>query len=579
MRELFERGFLVGSMCLAVCLSAGAIQATAQQDQGPPQYPQQSTPDQGQPQNSQQDQGPSQYPQQSTQDQPTPDQGQSQNSQQDQGPPQYPGQPQQDQGANTQVAQVPGQQTGPSSSAAQGPSQSPDSVARISFVQGDVKVMSGGRTDFQQAIANMPLTANTTVQTGQDGQAEVEFTDGSVARLTPNSSLEAAHLGQDYMQIQQNSGLAYYELNVGQGHPPFRVELPNAEVTPTANAIFRINLDNVPEVAVTTGAIEVAGSGIADTTVSENQSMRFQAGNGQSYTIAQSVTPDSWDQWNHDRDQAISQEADQQTSARNQAGSANDENWNDLDAYGNWYPVAGTGNVWVPAGVSAGWDPYGYGYWGFYPGVGGYTWISGYPWGWLPYHCGLWSYYSFGWGWMPGGCGAHWFPVAAFRGYPGYFIPIRPVWRAGFAAPVNRLFIVDRGPQARGPWGAGHPMPFVNHQAVLNVGGHAIAPLARTSFHEQAFAGNRGTAPGARAALSSPGNSSGQGIRPAQSFDGQGYQGSRLPAQTQYQSSQAARSAYTPRSAPTPHYSAPPPAPHYSPPPRSSSSGGSAGRR
>ena len=69
--------------------------------------------------------------------------------------------------------------------------QAPDTTAlvRLSYVQGEVKIQEGDRTQFEQAQANMPLLAGFTLVTGQDGQAEVEFNDGSVARVTPNSKL------------------------------------------------------------------------------------------------------------------------------------------------------------------------------------------------------------------------------------------------------------------------------------------------------------------------------------------------------------------------------------------------------
>ncbi len=539
----FLRGFAAGCAALVLCL--GALPGFAQEGQSPQ--------DQGS-----QDQGPPQYPEQAPQ------------TQQDQGPPQYP-----QQGA---------QQQGDSQSPEQGPAQSPGNVARLSFVQGDVKIASSGGTGFDQAVVNMPLVAGSSLQTGADGQAEVEFDDGSVARLTPNSSLALNHLGQDGVQMQQNSGLAYYELNVGQGHPPFHVQFPAAEAEPTGNAIFRLGLDSVPELSVESGAVQVTGNGIPATAVSENQSIRFEPGNSAPYTIADSIDPDSWDQWNKDRDQAISQEAAQQTSARDDSGNPGDENWNDLDYYGNWYPVEGNGNVWVPAGVDTSWDPYGAGYWGYYPSFG-YTWISAYPWGWLPYHCGAWNYYSFGWGWAPGGCGRAWVPVAGFRGYPGYFIPARPVLRPGhgFPIPSHRLVIVNRGPRAAGPWGLPHSVPVANHQETLNVGGRPVAPIGRSTFGAQGFVGNRGTTPGMRTYLSND-------VRRSYQY---GATQNRPPVQPRIQPVQprpnsfnnpGSRSTYTPRAMSTPHYSPPPqphysaPAqPHYSPPP--SGGGGARGGR
>ncbi|HEV2275647.1 MAG TPA: DUF6600 domain-containing protein [Acidobacteriaceae bacterium] len=581
-RRAYGRGFAAACAGLALCLSMGTVWSFAQ-DQYPPQ-----------------DQGPPQYPQ-------APQQGQ--DPQQGQYPPQ---------GQDPQQGQYPPQGQGPAQYPQQGPAQSPDSVARLSFIQGDVKVLTGGETTFEQAVVNMPVVAGSSLQTGQDGEAEIEFADGSVARLTPNSSLAIARLGQDSVQLQQNSGQDYYELNVGQGHPPFAVRFANGQAVPSANAIFRLNLDNHPEFAVMAGVIQVSGAGMAPVAVSENQSVRFDLGGGAPVTVAQSIPPDSWDQWNQDRDQAIAQEAAQQTSVRDQAGNANDENWNDLDYYGDWYSVDGN-NVWVPSGIAPGWDPYGYGYWGFYPAFG-YTWISGYPWGWLPFHCGTWNYYPFGWGWVPGGGVRTWVPIAGLRGYPGYFIPGHPVWRRGDRRPLpgRRLLAVDRGPQSRGPWGGdNHFVPQNDRRAVLNVRGQTIAPIARNNVRERAFAGSRGTTPGMRNVLGISGRApiqygGGAVVRPQGNFEAgrspqnaqpnqwpvrqnpqQPQQGSseiRSRVQTatptpqqfpQGRVQQNPRSGYASRPMPTPHYSPPPQMPHYSAPaPRPSAPrGGGGGRR
>ena len=202
--------------------------------------------------------------------------------------------------------------------------------------------------------------------------------------------------------------------------------------------------------------------------MAENQSIRSGADNsGAPYTVAQGINGDSWDNWNQDRDQAIAQEASQQTPVRDDAANPQNENWNDLDADGNWYPVEGAGNVWVPAGVGPGWDPYGAGYWAYYPTFG-YTWVSSYPWGWLPYHCGAWNYYSFGWGWAPGGCGRVWSPVIVVRNHPpGWIMPVRPVFRGG-AYPLP-----PATPGGGGSWAGGHgPMgtPWSSAEAGSSAG-------------------------------------------------------------------------------------------------------------
>jgi hypothetical protein len=456
-------------------------------------------------------------------------------------------------------------------------------VARMSFVQGSVQLLAGQGTDFQQAVMNMPVLTGSRLQTGGDGQAEVEFGDGSVARLTPNSSLQFDNVGQDRVQLQQLSGLGYYEFNVGDGHPPFSVQFSGLYAQPTTNSILRIGLDTGWEVAVVSGSVNVQGDGIPGVTVSENQSIRAGAPNsGEPYTEAQGINGDSWDQWNQDRDQAIAQEAAQQTPVRDDSGNPQNENWNDLDADGNWYPVEGTGNVWVPAGVGPGWDPYGSGYWAYYSTFG-YTWVSGYPWGWLPYHCGRWGYYPFGWGWAPGGCGRVWSPVIVVHSYPhGWIMPVRPVFRAGVnPLPAQRLVVVDRGPVAVGPWGlhGGAAVPRPNHEQVLNFDGRTIAPVSRVDVRAQGFAEARGTAPGTRAVLSNgpvaplqrPNNAF-WGANPPRAIESPNQRPNvGYPA---VGSSYSQRSTYVPRPTPAPHYS-PPPAPHYSapPPPHAAPSG------
>ncbi|MFZ3216659.1 MAG: DUF6600 domain-containing protein, partial [Candidatus Acidiferrales bacterium] len=336
--------------------------------------------------------------------------------------------------------------------------------------------------------------------------------------------------------------------------------------------ILRVGLDAGWEVAVISGSVNVQGDGIPGVTVSENQSIRAGAENsGAPYTVAQGINGDSWDNWNQDRDQAIAQEASQQTPVRDDSANPQNENWNDLDADGNWYPVEGTGNVWVPAGVGPGWDPYGSGYWAFYPTIG-YTWVSGYPWGWLPYHCGRWGYYSFGWGWAPGGCGRVWSPVIVVRNYPaGWIMPVRPVFRGG-AYPLagQRLVAVDRGPGATGPWGLRGAVPKPNHQEALNVNGRTITPVGRVDVREQGFLAAKGTAPGTRAVLS------GSAIRPAQRPNN-AFWGANPPRAVESPNQRPSvgypaggsynqRSTYVARPTPTPHYSSPPP-PHYSAPP------------
>lgn len=309
-------------------------------------------------------------------------------------------------------------------------------AVRLSDVEGHVQVFNGEDTAFNQALQNMPAVEGMRFVTGEDGRLEIQFEDGSVARVTPNSSVTLSQLkrspdGSTLTTIDANAGLTYYELNGRAGQYSVRFG-PNS-VTPIDSAIFRINLDGNPaDLAVTHGTVHVSDGQSLALDVQTNHSIHFDTQNPGQYQQVPSVGADTWDQWNSDRDQALATLEENATTARASTGNPDDPGWDDLDYYGDWYNVPGYGMGWSPSGVGSDWDPFGVGAWGYYSGVG-YAWISAYSWGWWPYHCGAWNWFgSFGWMWFPGNCGfgalgAGWYPYAAVWHYPpNYKPPFRP---------------------------------------------------------------------------------------------------------------------------------------------------------
>lgn len=373
--------------------------------------------------------------------------------------------------------------------------QSTVRAVRISDVEGQVQVFENGQVAFNQALPNMPAVEGMRFVAGDNGRLEIEFEDGSVVRVTPDSSIQLTQLrrnadGSTVTAIDALSGLSYYELNNRGGQ--YSVHFGADTATPVQDAVFRVALDSAPyQLAVMHGSAHIDDGGGLSVDVKTNQTFQTDPQQPGEFTLAQNVSADSWDQWNSHRDQALSDLESNQTVARASSGDPNNPAWNDLDAYGNWYDVPGYGNVWSPAGVGANWDPFGNGAWGYYSGVG-YTWISGYPWGWMPYHCGAWNYMnSFGWGWVPGNCGYGlygdgWYPYATVWNVPpGYIPPPRPhgtpgpVHRIGTGPrpvpPAPRLVTVNRGEQFSKPFESApgaRPEP-----RVLNFEGKTIQPL------------------------------------------------------------------------------------------------------
>ena len=353
---------------------------------------------------------------------------------------------------------------------------------RLSDVHGDVKVYSGDLLAFPQAFVNMPLVQGMRIVAGDSGRAEIQFADGSVARIAPNSSLLIARLGSTNdgilnSRLEALTGLTYYEFN-GEVGNQYTLSVGPETIVPSGNAVIRVDMDNTPyQVADMEGGLQILRGNNLIVSLQSGQSVSFDPSDPQMYQLSDSIPPNSWDQWNSNRDADLAQLA----SNANQSSSSTNSAWNELNYYGDWYNVPGYGEGWAPAGVGQNWDPYGYGWWGYYPW--GYTWISGYPWGWWPYHCGYWNWFSGnGWMWFPGGCGwggfgGGWYPMAYIQSAPPHYRRlIRPARTAhGPGRRVPRLYPVDRGNQfSRGfrSFGGAKPSP-----RTFNIDGQNLTPV------------------------------------------------------------------------------------------------------
>ena len=309
--------------------------------------------------------------------------------------------------------------------------KTPGRGVRLSSVTGEVQLSVGGQVIADQALENAPLFEGTRVVTGGDGRAEVQFEDGTVARLSPNSSFTITVLKgagtSGEAEVALEMGLGYFELQGNGQAGAIRVKFGDSTVTTSGFTVLRINMDEPPgQVAVFSGSAHLMSEATGVVDVHGGQSLKLKGKDGK-YTLADAIEPDSWDSWNADRDQDLNALAATGTGAANGQPDSTNPAWSDLDANGNWYNVQGEGPVWSPYDASnADWDPYGSGYWMDTPQFG-YTWVSGYPWGYLPYQCGMWNWHEgFGWGWEPGldGC-RHWWTLGGYRqnvgGHPSWW--------------------------------------------------------------------------------------------------------------------------------------------------------------
>ena len=254
-------------------------------------------------------------------------------------------------------------------------------AARLSFVSGSVSVDKSDNTSTLAGQLNMPIAEGQRVTTGDEGQAEIEFEDGSLLRLTPHTSITVSALGFDsngnsQTQLVLLHGLTYAELRATTRFQ-YTIDAGGDIISPVENSTIRVNLDEPPAaIAVLDGMAHVEQSGATGgpgfhTDVKAGETLRADIADSALYFLTQQIAEDSWDQWNEARDQAAADAAAARTAARDSYAGDAGYGWSDLDANGTWYNVPGYGQVWQP-GVAAGsdFDPYGYGNWVWYSGSG-----------------------------------------------------------------------------------------------------------------------------------------------------------------------------------------------------------------
>jgi hypothetical protein len=370
---------------------------------------------------------------------------------------------------------------------------------RLSQVEGQVQLSQGKQLLASPAVTNTPLFEGSLLTTGDDGRAEIQFEDGSVARLSPNSSMTLAVLrGQDgssEAEIAIESGLGYFELQGGGLAGTIRVRFAGSVVTASGFTVLRINLDNAPgELAVFSGNAHLERGSAMVLDLHGGESVALNSADPSRYNLSESIEPDSWDTWNSDRDEALSSDAAARTGATNSFPDAGNPAWGDLDANGTWYNVPDQGYVWSPTDASnPGFDPYGNGNWMWTPGYD-YIFVSGYSWGYTPFQCGTWNYFdAFGWGWAPGinGCRPWW--GGGLWGFnlgilpPGYHgilrpprhTPFRPSNFGGARPPVPMIAVNRHGV------GSGNPLPSRDRTSVVSIAGYTVQALRPLSPRPQ----------------------------------------------------------------------------------------------
>ena len=338
-------------------------------------------------------------------------------------------------------------------------------VVRLSYVRGPVMVKRPGSAEEEPAMVNVPIQEGFELSTSAGSYAEVEFENGSTARIGESSKLLFNQLALDADGNKLNGvtfeqGYATFHFLPEHNFPPsanrdgtihfqppygdvYRVKVGDATVTANGKCEFRTDQEqDRVRVEVFNGSVNVATSTLSSK-LGEGKVLEHNSGGTElAFNTRNGIVKDAWDRWTEARDKQ--EQLTEKDEPIHPTGPR--YGWSDLNTYGEWIALPDGRLGWSPY-AQAGWSPYTYGQWGWYPGLG-LTWNSAEPWGWLPYHCGLWDYdASFGWYWMDPmfGCGLWGGSLVNWYAGPGW------VGWAPKVGPGHRR----PGP----PGGGGHPRP------------------------------------------------------------------------------------------------------------------------
>lgn len=313
-------------------------------------------------------------------------------------------------------------------------------IVRLSDVVGTVQIDRNVGQGFESALLNVPITQGARLQTKSDGRAEVEFEDGGVLHLAPDTLVEFPQLslkdsGARVSAVRLVEGTAYLTF-AGRNGDAFTLSFGDRQISLSQAAHLRLQVNHdTAELAVFDGIVPLEdASGITE--IGKKQTATFHLTGTSEVALAKKVEKAPFDDWDKEQNQYHDR-----YMSRSSNPSPYSYGFSDLNYYGSFMDVAGYGSCWQPYFTGAGWNPFMNGTWLWYPS--GYTWVSSYPWGWMPYYYGSWNYLSSGgWCWSPGNSWGMWNAVPTIRNAPRQFMPVRPP-----VNPTHNRIAVNTGPR------------------------------------------------------------------------------------------------------------------------------------
>jgi hypothetical protein len=296
------------------------------------------------------------------------------------------------------------------------------SVARVSYLRGDVSYQRGDDEGWNDLRVNTPLVTGDSFYAPDGALAEVDLGGGVVIRLDGGTQVELINNTRDISQIGMDSGVLDFRARSLRQGTTLEIDTPGGAATILEPGRYRVEVaDSVTSYSAVQGSLSVAIDG-REFDVREGESLELEATDPPSYSYRQVEGRTPFQGWCDERDSRYVRSS----SAR--YVNADVVGYEDLDDHGSWRPSRSYGRVWVPSGMPSGWAPYQSGRW-IWQDPYGWTWVSYEPWGWAPYHYGRWIFVENSWAWVPP-------PPPSYRG-PAVVMNIQPVYAPALVAFVG----------------------------------------------------------------------------------------------------------------------------------------------
>lgn len=272
----------------------------------------------------------------------------------------------------------------------------PGRVARLGYVDGDVKVAPAGTEEWAEAVLNRPLTSGDRVWVEEKGRAELQVGSAAVY-LDGNSGFGLIELDDNVLQASLTEGAATLRIRRLAEGETVQVETPHSTVYLNRVGEYHLEVDKDSDrtiVKTRNGEAEVKGDK-ERFVVRANERGVFSGVENLTGNIESLGPRTAFEDWANERDARSERSNSARYVSRDVIG------YEDLDEHGEWVSEPEYGYVWRPTYVVSGWAPYRYGRW-VYVSPWGWSWVDDARWGFAPSHYGRWAHIRQRWCWVPG---------------------------------------------------------------------------------------------------------------------------------------------------------------------------------